>query len=384
MHATVVCVIANGSTGLAVTFKTLIAAILLFAASNVALAEAQSPQDQSVTGSTAKPEGNSVIGVRIVEGVHFADEIWLRGVDALISLNLATGVQKVHFAKGVIDVEKAGEELWVLRSVSPDRAELTVSVLKQDEFEDLSTFPVSEKQAMIALFNYRGGPAVLSQWSVIVFDEMMYRWRTTLLKAELDRGVQISVASPRNGGSVYIGYNMGEFGGGVQALDVEIGAVTDVTHPESEYIVFGGKSRQNRFSTITSLLPHPEEYDCILASTGLVHFLSWGGIWKICGSAVSLTYEKRTEQKFRNLTLELIEPFFGLIEAADSGYWALSASAVYHFEGRQSEKYDLEDCRLVAGVCVSDAIPGMLVVKTDINNSVSLSGYTPLIVPLEE
>ena len=81
----------------------------------------------------------------------------------------------------------------------------------------------------------------------------------------------------------------------------------------------------------------------------------------------------------------MTEAFYGLA-AADDGFWAIAPGTLYHFtdEGKTAEKYSLPKLKLVSGVWMSQELPGVVVVRTDVNWAVSVSGYTPLVIALRE
>jgi len=59
-------------------------------------------------------------------------------------------------------------------------------------------------------------------------------WQPIALKGQLRWGVQVSVASPRSGKSIYVGVNRGEWGGGLQRVDVQTGVVTNVERRDTK------------------------------------------------------------------------------------------------------------------------------------------------------
>ncbi len=82
---------------------------------------------------------------------------------------------------------------------------------------------------------------------------------------------------------------------------------------------------------------------------------------------------------------EMTEAFFGLVPAVDGGFWAITSEALYHFgaDGTKKHEYALPELKPVSGTYLSRELPGVIVVRTDANWAVSVSGYTPLLIPLE-
>jgi hypothetical protein len=63
-------------------------------------------------------------------------------------------------------------------------------------------------------------------------------------------------------------------------------------------------------------------------------------------------------------------------------FWALTWRALYRFNGGETKEYELPKLREVSGVHLSYDLPGVVIVRTDVNWAVSTSGYTPLVIPL--
>jgi hypothetical protein len=134
------------------------------------------------------------------------------------------------------------------------------------------------------------------------------------------------------------------------------------------------------------VIPDPQKKDCILAAVGLVHMLEHGRILRVCGRDVSLVFEKTYNmENFKGEKWEMSEAFFGLVPAVDGGFWGITSEALYIFaaDGAKKQEYALPKLKPVSGIYLSRELPGVIVVRTDANWAVSVSGYTPLLIPLE-
>jgi hypothetical protein len=79
------------------------------------------------------------------------------------------------------------------------------------------------------------------------------------------------------------------------------------------------------------------------------------------------------------------EAFYGLAPSVDGGFWGITYRSLYLFDaaGNKNQEYTLPKLDSVSGIHLSRALPGVIVLQTDVNWAVSTSGYTPLVVPLE-
>lgn len=359
------------------------AALMLSLAALVLKADPQSADTQAA-------KGDPVLGERIAGGVVFEGKLWLRGIShkdssgGLVSLSLADESRQVHFERGVRDVEKAGHELWVMRRPSLDAREFVVSVWRKDRFEDLAKFTSSEKDEPIALVNSASGPMVLCVQTIRILSADKQAWHQIKLKGKLRGGFQWTLASPLSGDSVYVGFNTGEWGGGLQRVDLRTGVVTNIERRDTKELCEGPLNSD--CDPVTGVIPDSKNKDCILAAVGLSHMLSHGRILRICTKNVTLVFEKSETLEINGNKVRVTEAFFGLVPNGDGGFWGITSKAVYRFgaDGTKKEHYALPKLKPVSGIYLSRELPGVIVVRTDANWAVSVSGYTPLVIPLEE
>ncbi len=339
------------------------------------------------SADTQSTEVDPVLGERIAEGVVVGERLWLRGTmvspkdssGGLVSLRLSDQSKQVHFDQGVLDIEKAGQDLWVLRSSKA--RELVVSVWTGHGFDDLGRFTHPKADTPIALFKSGRNPAVLSSRAIRELSADTHAWRMTPLRGELRSGVQITAASPGIGGSLYVGFNMGEWGGGLQRIDLQTGAVTNVERRDSKELCAGPLNSD--CDPVTGVIADPQNRDCVLASVGLVHMFSSGGrILKICADSVTLAFEKPATGGIDGKQ-RMTEAFYGLAPGTDTNFWAITWRALYQFGSDGPKEYALPKCEAVSGIQLSRDLPGAIVVRTDLNWAVSTSGYTPLVIPLD-
>ena len=300
-----------------------------------------------------------------------------------MSFGIADNSRKVHFEGGVVDIAKSDHDLWVLRQRDED-GRFVVAEWRGDRFQDLTEFERSPHDAPLALMSSAGSPTVLSGQTVryLANDKT---WHVVQLKGKLRSGVAVSAASPQEGESIYVGFNVGEWGGGLQRIDLKAGAVADIERRDTKDLCAGPLNRE--CDPVTGVIPDPQDKACVLASVGLVHLgMSNGRILRICGTDVALVSEilipgdKGDSNKWGRT-----EAFYGLAPSGDGGFWGITYRALYRFDaaGKTEKEYALPKLESVSGIRLSRALPNVIVLQTDLNWAVSTSGYTPLAVPLE-
>jgi len=336
--------------------------------------------------------GDAVLGNRITKGIVSGGKLWLRGSEVsqkggqggLVSLSLADGSRTVHFERGVVDIEKSGRYLWILRQSLGDPRDYVIGMWKDGGFSDLAHFTSPDKEEPLVLLNRSGIPAILSRSTLRIMQENHADWRIIKLQGDLRWGVQISVASPRNRKKVYVGINRGEWGGGLQEVDIETGVVSNVERRDSRELCSGPLNSD--CDPVTGVIPDPQNSDCVLAAVGLVHLsMSEGRILRVCEGSVTPISSKPITGGIGG-KMKMTEAFYGLAPAEGGGFWALTWRALYQFgsDAKQQRELVLPKLTAVSGIYMSRDLPGVIVVRTDVNWAVSTSGYTPLLIPLED
>jgi hypothetical protein len=213
------------------------------------------------------PGGDPVLGERIAKGVAFEGRLWVWGTmrnrgDAsggLVSFGITDNSRKVHYESGVVDIAKSDRDLWILRQRGKD-CRFVVAEWRGDRFEDLTEFERSPHDAPLALMSSAGSPAVLSGQTVryLANDKT---WHVVQLKGKLRSGVAVSAASPQEGESIYVGFNVGEWGGGLQRVDRKTGAVADIERRDTKDLCAGPLNRE--CDPVTGVIPDPQDKMCV-------------------------------------------------------------------------------------------------------------------------
>jgi hypothetical protein len=239
-------------------------------------------------------------------------------------------------------------------------------------------------QYPIVLVNSDNSPVILSLASIRSLSADKHERYKIKLKGKLSGGYQETAGTPLAGDSVYLGFNNGEWGGGLQRVELRTGVVTNVERRDTKELCAGPLN--SACDPVTGVIPDPRNKDCILAAVGLVHMFSHGRILRVCGKDASLIFEKtHTLDVLNGHELKVTEAFFGLTLATDGGFWAITSEKLYHFgaDGTEKEECALPELKPVSGIYLSRELPGVIVVRTDTNWAVSVSGYTPILIPLE-
>jgi hypothetical protein len=203
--------------------------------------------------------------------------------------------------------------------------------------------------------------------------------RSINLSDNLNVGVTHSLLSA--GDQLFVGANAGEFGGGLQRIDRRTGKVVQLQRNDRTDSCDAVLDRG--CAPVTGVASTPWRTDCVLAAVGMVHMSSLGRLVEICGDRIEPFYAKAlNDRDYMGRLISLDEVAFFGVSRADDAIWAVGVDGLYRFRDRKLTDFTpLPRFRTVDGVRVSFALPGVVLVKTDINQSVSLSGSVPMLVP---
>jgi len=183
---------------------------------------------------------------------------------------------------------------------------------------------------------------------------------------------------------LFLGFNAGEWGGGMASVDRGTGTAAIIQCNA------GGGLCEGPLNTdcdpVNGIAADPWKSGCVIVAIGLVHMEMHGRLVTVCGGGVERLYYKPCEKQYSNAVNSDGEPFctigfFGLA-AAGEGLWAVGGDGLYHVEQHGVVKLQPNpQFTDIGGVRVSFQVPGLVLVLTEVNSRMSLSGATPMLVP---
>ena len=183
-------------------------------------------------------------------------------------------------------------------------------------------------------------------------------------------GPIVRTATLDTGMTLLLGLDEGEWGGGLERIDTVSGAVSEVPS-------LGGP--------INGVGPEPGRSGCLVATVGLVHFFPSGQLVEVCGDKIRRLYYKPYTMETSwpvdppKLPFQTV-PFYTLAQAA-GGLWVAGSDGLYAITADRPITFrKMPPFEQIDGVDISFAVPGLALVRTDIDARVSLGGGAPLLV----
>lgn len=204
--------------------------------------------------------------------------------------------------------------------------------------------------------------------------------RAVKLSQELESPFAIAAALI-TGDTIWVGLNIGEWGGGLRRIRRSDGMVEVVESNRSKELC--GGPLNTGCDPVNGIVASPSNPSCAIAAIGLVHFMSHGRIVEVCDGSVRRLYFKALDPQPPYGTRDEGEPsstiaFFGLSRAGNR-IWAIGTDGLYRFEGSLPPQFrPLPKFENRGGYRVSFEVPGLVLLMTDVNQSHSLSGTVPI------
>ncbi len=198
----------------------------------------------------------------------------------------------------------------------------------------------------------------------------------------LERGYLTTL---QHGGSLYVGANAGEWGGGLRKFPLKGGTATKLDGSDPNALC--GGILNMACDPVTGLAVDPNNADCILVVSGLVHMMSRGSIVRVCGDKFVLAYAKPYTVDLgwhfdpKSQPPNESVPFFSMGSIQDKA-WAVGSDGIYSFSKERSLTFNgfpRGFRRPASGIDWSNA--DFVLISTDMNQVHSLSGSSLILVP---
>ena len=303
----------------------------------------------------------------VIQGAATKDHLWVLTSDNIVlEYDRPSGDRRIIAEDGVYDIQHSNGRLLAMRkpAQAPESfqlMDLTASAALLAEFS-LPSAPL--------LLNTGGETAVLSQETLLRFQDG--EWHPIDLATPL-RGWPGTNVLAGDGTIAYIGYNFGEWGGGLQGIEVATGRVFEV------------KGLARDLDPVTGIARDPSRPDCVIASVGLMHMIARGKILRVCGEEATVIFEEAVPPPTDPAVIALPHkwPFFDAV--ADDNYWsAVSFGILVSGNERVTIKAEIPDLAPWHGLDLAVVGTKLIVLSTEINRRHSLSGSTPLLVPVKD
>lgn len=288
----------------------------------------------------------------IIEGVATQDSLWLRGASRKVVRFDRRSGDRLVAATEVLDVLVDGRHLWALVTLNANE-----SVVRDLWDSALPDRLVYSEGSPVALFATPNGPGVLTTTKVLL--PKGDQWDRRRLAAVLEPGAHVSALT---GNSLFVGYNRGEWGGGLRRLDVSTGSISIVKEP-SERICSGRLDPE--CAPLVGIIPDTKDVDCVLVGASLAHLGGrYGEVLQVCGDRIITVFSDPLPIVPNSIVNRPGQtwPFSSLVQTHD-GWVAVGQDRFARSLGDTVTMDDIPVLRSWAGLQISEPFNGVIFVE---------------------
>ncbi|MBX3480298.1 MAG: hypothetical protein KF842_07850 [Caulobacter sp.] len=296
------------------------------------------------------------LGRSIRAGAADTGRMWLLGESGRIVLFDRQRGRDRALDGAYVDLLRDGPRLWALQRGEPGEAARIVS-LTGDTARATPPLP----GAATRLFLTPLGPGVMTTEAIAVPEPGGWR----IIQPEVRLGGRATgllgrpsavLAQP---GRLLVGFNHGEWGGGLRAIDLATGAVSLVEDLDDRC----GGLLNSACLPVTGAIPDPDQAGCALVSGGLAHMaLLTGRVLRICGDRIDLVYSAPIPADPPRAFPGATWPLSGLTPLADGWIASSGDERLFIASGGTVDNRPMPALRDWAGLKIDDSDPRFIVV----------------------
>ena len=270
-----------------------------------------------------------------------------------------------------LDIAPVVKDIWLqngeplaLTSAAPQPSVSSWSIgrVTNDSWVESARIPVTEDERYVGGGVTHDGIAILTNRRLINLVGNTQRSVTVRWDSEKLAAGAKSVAVTDK--TVYVGNNLGEWGGWLRAIDRRSGGISTLA---KEWV-----------EPVTALVAQPN--GCVAVAMGMVHFSRVGRVGEVCGKKAKTLYQKTIQ--IPQYKVDGSEAFFG-VSVVGKDLWAVGTEGLYRI-GRDgtAELMPLPKPQEIGDLTVSFESPDFALVATSINQHWSVGGEVPIFAPV--
>lgn len=320
-----------------------------------------------ILGKDSSRQGKASQQSPFVEGVATTKYLWLRDASGSVKqFNRLSGEIHELAATGVVDLSKFEGRLVGLRK----RGEEKNSYQLVDLVDGVIIGPkltTVESQLRIIKSDV---PKIIGQSTLYVLKND--KWESVAFDTPVHLRREVSVATSSDG-AIYLGYNAGEWGGGLWAINPTSGIVTEIRRIDGDDCD-GPLGKE--CDPITSVKRDPNQPNCVLASISLLHMSSGvGRVVRACtGNEVEVLYDKRLSLSINQidiLTYDSVQ--FSDLAITKHGWIGLGTGSYLYSNNGVIKQHAFRQFERWRGLDILSLTPEVVVIRTKLPSEDSSS-----------
>lgn len=329
----------------------------------------------------ARAEPNREIGIPtfIIDAEYFDDALWILDADGnLTRINASDKIPNaITTSRKLVDICVANGEFFAISVGEDEQQSVKAEILRNSHLVPFRTFQLHNEMLLEANCQNQKLRLITTK-RLITFNR--YRTVSVDLSRALRRGLRASYLQDEY---LYIGANRGEWGGGLERINIETGEIAKIEN-ETGYPCVG--LLVSGCDPVNGITHSNRREGCIVVAVGLIHMFSKGRLVEVCGTQISEYYSRTYSnseigiERNPNESSGTSTSFFGVVNNGTE-IIAVGVDGIYKINPRGSVSItNHPEFVNYNGVYANFDDPNYVLVLTTINQSHSMSGATPLLV----
>jgi len=291
--------------------------------------------------------------------VGLGEDLWVgNGLNALLRVHGGADQRPDEVAADVRDIAVQGGVLWTLRWANGPRS-FIVAERRDGRLIDLPPVRIPDDLGVGGLTFIEDRPAVLTERSLWLWTGAA--WREVQLNSRLRMRMHTTVAVPHSGRFVYLADDHGQWGGGLQRVEIATGRVLEIEGRGP--LIDGCRFPLDKdCDAVTGLVSDPENPDCMLAAVGRLEWPVHGRLLRVCGDQLELVFSLILDGDDPNEPLVgSSRPFFGLVVDAEGAVWTASPGQLFRIKNGAATQQQIGELRTLGSLHANLDRPGLAV-----------------------
>lgn len=336
----------------------------------------------AATVALSFPSIEKVPGPRLISALYFDGYVWLNYAKlGIIRIDSKTmQLQKLDsYGDDLVSISDGGDNYYLSDT---NRASGFINIYRIQDANHVTfvgRIPLDQEVQLLGIFDCENTICVITNQQLYV--KRMDGFATLQIRSNANFSFGgYSFGASTSNGDIYVGFDRGEWGGGLYKINIPSGKVESIESDEKDSC---DGLLKTACSPVTFVHRDPTDNKCVLAATGLAHlFMTMGGYFQVCGDILKPIFTRACDTKLGSKTVheDNCYAIFSVALYEKAAWLATSDGLIKISSNGEISSIAYPKLTSFQGLPLSREIPGFWIMTTDANWGYSTSGYTPLIV----
>src|SRR5215469_769472 len=326
---------------------------------------------------------DKVPGERLISALYYGGYVWLNyaklGLIRIEPKTMQMGKLDSYGDDQVL-ITDGGDAIYLADANDASGSLVIYRMAGADSVSMIGKIPLTQHESFLGIFDCKGSVCIVTDQHLYVGSSGGFKILQVNMNGDFGFGGYTFGASTTNA-SIYVGFDRGEWGGGLYRIDINSGKAEAIESKES-----GGCEGllKTACSPVTFVKRDPADGKCVLAATGLAHLgMTMGGYFRVCDDVIQPIFTQSCDTPTvggHQVHEDNCYAVFSVTLTKDDAWLSTSEGLVRIAVDGQATTQQYPKLADFNGLPLSRDLPGFWIMTTDANWGYSTSGYTPIIV----